>query len=117
MLENIAALDDSMVNSNGIYVYSHALIVVEQLPAVKIFSGKKEGLYAHEEELIAFIQENLEEGCKLYACNHYARYKKLWEMVHFQVNGERLPRNVRLLFAEVHNTAKYSAKAELCKLI
>jgi len=111
---DFAVLDDSMVNENGIYVYSHALIISEELPEVLIFHGNNEEIYQHESEIKEFLEQKLYIGYQLYACNHYEQhYPTIWEeLVSFSANGT-IPRNVRKLFGEAHNTAKTAAKQKL----
>jgi hypothetical protein len=79
-MELFAVMDDSMVWRGRLYVYAHALIVVEELPQVLVFSGGKREVYTHEDEIKRFITRNV-NGHDFYACEHYMRYQTIWPLV------------------------------------
>ena len=109
---DFAVLDDSIIYKNGLYAYTHALLISEEpLPKVLIFSGSKKEIYSHEEEILSFLEKNLYQDCSLYACNHYRLYPKIWDnLVYHQANDKTLPKIVKQLFTQAHLLSKREAK-------
>ena len=112
----IATLDDSCANHDGIFVYSHALIIDEH-PEILLFSGGNVEIYTHESEIYDWLANILSPDDELYACNHYARYESIWDLVFQEVNGVRLPKGISKAFTQAHHTAKNAAKQELERIL
>jgi len=113
-MELFAVMDDSMVWQGGLYVYTHALIVVEEIPQVLVFTGGKREVYTHENDIKEFITSNV-NGHNFYACEHYVRYHTIWPLV--REVAQRMPGPVKKLFTEAHHTAKNAAKRKLDELL
>ncbi len=117
-MKDFAVLDDSMVYREGIYAYSHALIVYDELPKVRCFIGTKEEVYSQERAIKEFLESFIPEEYSLYACNHYMLYRSIWEELVFQeVNGQKLPKLIHQHFVLAHHIAKESAKAKLEEVV
>lgn len=119
-MEKFACLDDSLAYKEGIYIYTHALIVVEELPEVLVIEGNKNSIYQHEKQIKEFIEENLFQDHLLYACNHYMKYCSIWDnLVDFEINKEkkRLPKKIRKTFDEAHQTAKTASTSRLAEIL
>jgi hypothetical protein len=67
-----SALDDSLVMTNGLYVYSHCLInSSEDTPHIlTIVSDDKLKIY-DKAKVFGFVYDNLIDENVLYACSHY----------------------------------------------
>jgi hypothetical protein len=114
-MDNFAALDDSLVYQNSIYVYSHALTVFNQEPEVIYFVGDNQDIYLHESELADFVRRTISSECSLFACMHYFRYSTFWEeLVSQGVDKQHpAPRSVHKTFIQSHHAAKETAKRVL----
>ncbi|MFC1741357.1 hypothetical protein ACFL3V_02380 [Nanoarchaeota archaeon] len=116
-MRDFAVIDDSVVYENGIYSYSHALIVNPHQPALLTFSGTKDYVYSQEDGILQFIMSHMDEGCKLFACEHYKMYPTIWDEVFSEVNGVRLPKLVKKTFTEAHHAAKSAAQDKLLEML
>jgi hypothetical protein len=118
-MTHFAALDDSLVYQNGIYVYSHALTVFDQEPDVIYFVGDKRDIYTHESELGVFVTGILPEECSLFACMHYFQYSDFWDQLVCQGVDKQhpVPKNVHRLFIQSHHAAKNTAKRVLEEIL
>ena len=108
-MNDFAALDDSLIFNGNLYVYTHALVLYDQVREVINFTNRQSiGIYEHEREIREFLLEHL-QGFDLYACNHYSRYSTIWDLV-YQSSDQKLPRVVRQTFTRAHHAAKREAK-------
>jgi hypothetical protein len=111
-MQDFAVLDDSLVYKNGFYVYTHALVIAEELPQVIVFRGSKENIYSKEQDILDFLGESLYFGLELYACAHYKMYKTVWDLVNVEMS-QGLPKIIRQHFQLAHDTAKQQAYSTL----
>lgn len=110
-----AVMDDSMVYRDGLYVYSHALVIADEIPQVAVFAGTKHEVYSNENNIVDFLNKHL-NGEELYACEHYRQYSRVWEMVSQIANDKKLPKRIRQHFVQAHHAAKKTAKITLEEL-
>jgi len=117
METDFAVMDDSMMHSNGLYVYTHALVLYDEVPRIKVFTGSKKEVYGHGDELLEFVSSNLYEGCIFYACSHYVQYKDIWNLVECAAKDRDAPRIVRREFLRAHTAANMAARKKLEELV
>jgi len=107
---SFAAIDDSLVHNDTLWVYAHALVIYEENPSVKVFTATNNlDIYQHESELSDFLEKYLTEDLVLYACPHYQRYVSIWERVNYVANDRKLPKAVKHCFTQAHYAAKDEA--------
>ncbi|MFH2020871.1 MAG: hypothetical protein ABIJ34_05625 [archaeon] len=114
---DFAVIDDSQMRRGNIFVYSHAFIIFEGLPKILIFSGDKSIYKSESKKIGEFIETNLPEGCRLYACNHYKKYDRLWaDLVYSSIECMRERAIVRT-FQLADCYARQAAREELERLL
>ena len=111
-----ATLDDSTVDKDGLFVYTHALVLNgdNDSPTVQVFFGHGKRKYKKkEEQLIGFVRDNLPEDYDLFACDHYKMYKRFWQrLVKHAANVNGVDRVVSRHFRRfAHGAAKASSRA------
>ena len=106
-------LDDSLVHDEHLFIYTHAIITPD-FEDVLIFSGNKNSIYQHEEEILKFIQEN--RIGDLYACGHYRQYPTIWDKVDVRSSVKYIPKNIMKNITKAHHLAKNTAKKEYERL-
>lgn len=113
-----ATLDDSTVHKDGIYVYSHAL-VIDEIPYVIIFSGDKKSVFQHEEGLMRFIKDHLGDS-ELYACSHYFHHYPKIASIASEINRvikKDLPKSIQKSFCQSDEEARRAAWSELERIV
>ncbi len=106
-----AAIDDSQLNKNGLYVYSHALIIQDQEPKTITFIGSSPNIYYPRSGVNNLIYDHLPSTHKLLACAHYVNYH-FWHIVN-KSSQDKLFRFEKKLLTEAHHLAKTVAKESL----
>jgi hypothetical protein len=113
---NFATLDDSMFRQDGIYVYTHGLMI-DEFPFILYFHDTDiKKIFSHEKEIAEFLKTNA-YGRKIYACKHYEdMYPGLRKYISESVNRRnknKLRGDIKKSFNESHNYAKEAAKTKL----
>ena len=119
-MNDFAVLDDSVVYEGNVYVYAHALIVADELPQVRVFTGDRTSIYdaSNRSELKRFLKEHVPHGCILYVCDHYnTHHRDIVQKLHAQTISGDLPKEVQQYFIQAHHTARTTARIELEKII
>ena len=121
-MKDFACIDDSLVYKDGLYVYTHAVVHVDEPGQVLTITGNKKSIYNHEQSIVDFLEEIYQDSpiTMLYACSHYKQYSTVWDYfvdsdIHEKPND--LPKLIRNTFTQAHHLAKQESKTKLILLL